>query len=127
MLISKKFSFDAAHFLPYYDGKCRNVHGHRWYIEVACSGKVDDNSGMVVDFTVLKQFCNDIKLRYDHGSLNDHFENPTAENIGRDILSDFTSWCKDKGLLSEYVRVWESEDSMVELRRDYLTDIVRCV
>jgi len=127
MLISKKFSFDAAHFLPNYDGKCRNVHGHRWVIEIACLGTIDVKSGMVIDFTELKKFCSDIKEKYDHTSLNEFFDNPTAENIALATFSSFHSWCRDKGVRIEYVRVWEAEDSMVELRAERLPEPFRMV
>ena len=45
-------SFDAAHFLSNYEGKCHNIHGHRWKIIVSVKGKL--HNGMVVDFGVLK-------------------------------------------------------------------------
>jgi len=116
MVVSKKFSFDAAHFLPNYEGKCRNLHGHHWVVEVACSGEVNVDVGMVVDFKDLKGFCEEIEEKFDHTSLNRFFGIPTAENIARDIFKDFHAWCRTIDLNAEYVRVWESEDSMVEVR-----------
>jgi len=50
----KKFSFDAAHLLPNYSGKCGRLHGHHWVVEVGVSGEIGEN-GMVVDLVVLKQ------------------------------------------------------------------------
>ena len=116
MIVSRKFSFDAAHFLPNYEGKCKNTHGHHWVGEVACNGLVDEDRGMVVDFVELKKFCDLIEAKFDHTLLNDTISNPTAENISKDIYDEFYMWCKARGLDFEYIRVWETEDSMVELR-----------
>ena len=57
-------SFDAAHFLKNYDGKCKNIHGHRW--RVVISTKSDDLQenmhlrGMVTDFKDLKSDLNEV-------------------------------------------------------------------
>ncbi len=118
MIVSKKFSFDAAHFLPGYDGKCKNLHGHHWVVEVACSGEVDEGTGMVIDFAALKRFCDGIESYFDHTCLNDseYIENPTAENICTYIYEEFAYWCRDNEVKVRYVRIWEAENSMVELR-----------
>lgn len=117
MIVSKKFSFDAAHHLPKYPGKCQNLHGHHWVAELACGGPVDEARGMVVDFTELKKFCSIFEEKFDHAFLNDVLQNPTAENIAQYIFDEFNMWCVAKGLSFEYIRIWEGEDSMVELRR----------
>lgn len=60
-------SFDAAHFLHRYNGKCSNIHGHRWRVVVEIfSDKLSDDKqtrGMVVDFDRLKE---DIKQEVDY-------------------------------------------------------------
>lgn len=60
-------SFDAAHFLHCYNGKCSNIHGHRWRVVVEIfSDKLSDDKqtrGMVVDFDTLKE---DIKQEVDY-------------------------------------------------------------
>lgn len=60
-------SFDAAHFLHGYNGKCSNIHGHRWRVVVEIfSDKLSDDKqtrGMVVDFDTLKE---DIKQEVDY-------------------------------------------------------------
>ena len=116
MRVSKRFSFCAAHYLPGYKGKCSNMHGHTWDVEVACDGEVNKTSGMVIDFLDLKKFCEGIKSYFDHSLLNDlkFIENPTAENICTYIFEVFEFWCRDHSLKVGYVRVWEAEDSMVE-------------
>jgi len=51
-------SFDAAHFLADYEGKCRNIHGHRWRVIIEVKNQtlqsVGQLRGMVVDFSQLK-------------------------------------------------------------------------
>jgi len=116
VIVSKRFSFDAAHFLPNYEGKCKNVHGHHWVVEVACSGVVDEVSGMVIDFVELKKFCDIFEEKFDHTLLNDIIPNPTAEFICKYIYVEFYLWCKARVLDFEYIRIWETENSMVELR-----------
>ncbi len=39
--IYKEVSFDASHRLLHYEGKCRNLHGHRWRVEVWLAGEID--------------------------------------------------------------------------------------
>ena len=52
-------SFDSAHFLAGYDGKCKNIHGHRWTIEVHIQGQELQQSGtqkgMLIDFCGIKK------------------------------------------------------------------------
>ena len=100
--------FDAAHFLYGYDGKCRNIHGHRWEVVLeVCTEHLSEDAqtrGMYVDFGDLK---NDLKEKVDYldhcliiesGSLKEstlqaleeenfriiQFEfRPTAENMAK--------------------------------------------
>lgn len=74
-------SFDAAHFLMGYDGKCRNLHGHRWRVIAEIKGEYlceeTQERGMLVDFGELKkdlkELCDgmDHTLIYEKGSLQD--------------------------------------------------------
>jgi len=125
MIVAKRVSFDAAHYLPNYEGKCKNLHGHHWVVEVACSGKVNKRTGMVIDFTKLKAFCEGIKDYLDHTLINDSefIKNPTAENICTYIYEEFEYWCSNNSFYEDltklaWVKVWETEDSYVELRRE---------
>lgn len=51
-------SFDAAHFLAHYNGKCRNIHGHHWIVQARICGQslqaTEQCNGMLVDFSALK-------------------------------------------------------------------------
>ena len=60
-LLTCEASFDAAHFLTNYDGKCHNIHGHRWRVVLNIKG--EPKNGMVVDFNDIKK---DLKNECDY-------------------------------------------------------------
>lgn len=68
--IKTEGSFDAAHFLYGYEGKCSNIHGHRWRVIIEV--KTNKLSGekqtrdMVCDFASLKKVLNDETEIFDH-------------------------------------------------------------
>ena len=97
-------TFDAAHFLPDYDGPCRNMHGHTWRVEISWSfASVDQGAypGVAMCFTELKRQVRAILP--DHQLLNDALSfTPTAENIARWL-------CEELGAVR--VAVWESDTS----------------
>jgi 6-pyruvoyltetrahydropterin/6-carboxytetrahydropterin synthase len=81
MLVTKEFSFDAAHYLTRYHGKCEKLHGHTYKLQVSVEGAVGSN-GLVIDFLILKKIVREQVLDHlDHANLNEILENPTAENI----------------------------------------------
>lgn len=68
--VAKTFEFDAAHRLLGYQGKCRNLHGHRYKLEVALVCPKLDVSGMAVDFCDLKETLGAwIEGHWDHHTL----------------------------------------------------------
>ncbi len=79
--------FSSSHHLTGYEGNCARLHGHNWRVVVEVSGKKLNETGMLVDFTMLKGKLDEIASELDHIILNDHpyFKstelNPTAENI----------------------------------------------
>lgn len=70
--LTKIFSFDTAHALENYPGKCRHIHGHTYILHVTVSGEVKDvkgdpYDGMIIDFTDLKKWVNESVIRhFDH-------------------------------------------------------------
>ena len=62
--------FDSAHFLTDYEGKCENLHGHRWkvvaYIQVDDVQHDGESRDMVVDFAVFKRALRQISDEFDH-------------------------------------------------------------
>jgi len=118
MLVVKRVSFDAAHLLPNYPGKCKNLHGHHWIVDIGYEGIVDPRTGMVADFSGLKGMVSPLLETLDHHFLNDVIENPTAENL----VTYIRDWLLDKPLLEVaelvLVRVWETETSYAEWTRE---------
>jgi len=120
MYVVRRFHFDAAHRLPNYDGKCADLHGHRWEFDVGLTGKVDPETGMVIDFGIIKEIVNDkVVSVLDHKYLNDIVENPTAENlvwwISNRLKPAFDYVDLPVSLL--FVRLYESPDCYVEVWR----------
>lgn len=113
MFLSKEFSFDSAHFLTKYHGKCERLHGHTYRLRVTVEGSVQDD-GMVMDFKELKTLVKAKVIdRYDHQNLNDFFDNPSAENVVMQIWKDLDADLPVK--LYELI-LWETPDSFVTYR-----------
>jgi len=107
-IIKVESSFSAAHNLRGYKGKCESLHGHNWKVEVAVKSGGLNETGMVVDFHVVKAALNKTLGIFDHAYLNKIpcFKkiNPTSENIARYIYSSLKPHLR--GLSS--VTVWEN-------------------
>ena len=118
--VEKAISFDAAHFLPDYAGKCSNMHGHHWVVKLGVEGEIDNSSGMVIDFTILGKFLKEVEDVFDHHLVNNIVDNPTAENIAIYIRNMYLGRDIDLGSRRglKYIRVWETEDSMAEVGRE---------
>lgn len=78
-ILSCESSFDAAHFLSNYEGKCKNIHGHRWRVILSIKGEAEN--GMVCDFNLIKKDLKELCDYFDHtfiveeGSLNNELLN----------------------------------------------------
>lgn len=117
-------TFDAAHRVVGYPGKCDRLHGHTWKVAVHVAGTELDSIGMLVDFKKLKEILKGITEEFDHTFLNEHEafngKNPTAENIARYIYQVYAEKLRAENpsvRLSD-VRVWESPGSSVTYRED---------
>ncbi len=115
MLLKKRFHFHSAHFLPSYKGKCENLHGHTYKLEVTVEGEPNEE-GMIIDFSDLKRVVKEEILdKLDHKLINDIIPIPSAEYIGiwifgklhKRLQNDFPN----VKLIS--VEVWETETSSV--------------
>ena len=104
--------FAAAHSLRGYHGKCENLHGHNWKIQVVLSAGRLDGLGMVLDFKDVKSIADEILEDFDHKNLNDleYFkkDNPTTENVSRALYAEFSKKLP-KGVSVRKVTVWESD------------------
>lgn len=108
---TRRFHFDAAHHLPNYEGKCRNVHGHRWDLEVTVEDRINEN-GFVLDFSEIKKIVEAEVISYfDHCDLNKLIENPTAENL---CVAIWKILHNQLGLSLSSIRLYESPDSWID-------------
>lgn len=116
---TKSFTLHAAHYLPYHQGLCRNMHGHTYQLDVSVTGGIvngtDPDAGMIIDFGDLKRIVNArIVEHYDHGMLNDYFENPTAELMAQEIWKRLVNEMP-QGVFLESIRLWETDTACVEV------------
>jgi len=124
MLVCKTFTLDAAHYLPHYEGKCRNLHGHTWTLEVEVSSTrpvglitVGPKQGMVVDFEDLKDLVNSrVVNRLDHTLLNDLVKNPTCENLLTWMWDNLADWVGGLSCELSRLRLYETPGSFAELK-----------
>jgi len=104
--------FEAAHFLRGYQGKCENVHGHRYGVVVRFKSEKLNEIGLAYDFTNVKQHLKTVTGSYDHALLNDlpPFDkiNPSAENIASAIYKELKDKVNDDAAVLTAVEVWEN-------------------
>lgn len=125
VMVSKEFTFDTAHHLYDYDGKCKALHGHTYHLQLAVSGMLD-NRAMAVDFGDIKQIYKDHLEPYlDHRYLNESlpYMNTTAENMVYRIFKQLEQYLpKERDIRVEYVRLYETPTSYAEFRREWELD-----
>jgi 6-pyruvoyltetrahydropterin/6-carboxytetrahydropterin synthase len=129
VLVSRRESFNAAHQLrnPALSdeenqqtfGKCANVHGHNYVLEVVVAGQIDQATGYVLD---LKELSDVVSRRViqdvDHRNLNTDVpwlegRIPTAENLAVAFWERIRSELPEEMLLS--VRLWETDKNWAEV------------
>ncbi|MFH5831817.1 6-pyruvoyl trahydropterin synthase family protein [Halalkalibaculum sp. DA3122] len=119
-----EFTFDAAHFIEGYDGKCGRMHGHSYRVQMRAESselnpsKYLDSPDMVCDFRELKWASKGAeKGGLDHSLLNEELPcATTAERIAEFIHQETSKRIPDNIRLT--VTVWETEDSWVEYTED---------
>ena len=106
-------TFAAAHQLRGYQGKCENLHGHTYRVEVKVKAGFLDETGLAADFVILKQKIDAVLEQWDHQFLNEipPFDrvNPSAENIAAELYHRLEASCNDVPVTMAAVTVWESE------------------
>ena len=107
------FTFEAAHHLAWHPGKCRNLHGHSYRLDVSVEAPLDAN-GVVLDFDTLQEVVHDQVIdRWAHRDLNEVLDNPTAELLAHRAWELLTG----AGLDLAALRLWETGDSWVDVSR----------
>jgi len=107
--------FSGAHRLRYLHGKCEELHGHNWKIEVSVSSSKLNQEGVVIDFKILKQKLEKVLKSLDHTFLNDlpsfSGQEPSSENIAKYIFDKMKVELKGFSAKMTKVSAWESETS----------------
>ncbi|WP_088035257.1 6-carboxytetrahydropterin synthase QueD [Evansella clarkii] len=129
VLVSKEFTFDAAHHLHCYEGKCKNLHGHTYKVIFGISGFVDE-TGLMIDFGDIKEIWKkEIEVQLDHRYLNETLPpmNTTAENMVvwifekmAEAVAERESLSREQGARVEFVRLYETPTSYAEARREWM-------
>jgi 6-pyruvoyltetrahydropterin/6-carboxytetrahydropterin synthase len=110
-------NFSSAHQLRGYKGKCENLHGHNYKIEIYARGRELDNIGLLVDFGELKDAADEVVSYLDHRNINelppfDEELNPSAENLARFILERVAARVGDDRVEVYKVRCFETPTSV---------------
>ncbi len=104
--------FSGAHRLRHLHGRCEQLHGHNWKVEVSVAAPRLNREGVVIDFQVLKKKLDDILKGLDHTFLNDlpYFSKrePSSERIAKYVFEALRRELKGGVILKE-VTAWESE------------------
>jgi len=122
--ISVEYSFAAGHALRGYKGKCENVHGHNYKVQVMVAGPRLNSVGLLMDFVDLRAAIKVLVERLDHRFLNDlppfDRQNPSAENIAK-YFADTLSPQLCGGLRLSAVTVWETDTTSATYRPELPT------
>jgi 6-pyruvoyltetrahydropterin/6-carboxytetrahydropterin synthase len=118
MCVSKDFTFDAAHNLVEYHGKCERLHGHTYRLRVTIKGSPKED-GMVLDFGILKdKVKKQVVDRLDHSYLNDLMPQSSTENMIRWIWDELEPELDGDNYSLYEIILWETETSFVTLRAE---------
>jgi len=128
--IFKEVHFDASHRLLHYKGKCANLHGHRWKVEVWVEGEPDNTTSILLDYNKIKEiigkFDHQIILNIDDpmATCIKKFQHiivtpgdPTSELLAVVIRDDLEKYCRSQRISAKIIRirVWESPSCFAEL------------
>lgn len=122
-ILTKTVQFEAAHCLPGHRGKCAQLHGHSYRLEVSLRGSLKQepgasDDGMVMDLQDLSEIIHcTVLARLDHRYLNEVMEErTTAENVAHWIWDALLAGGLPENLLYR-VKLWETATGWVEVTR----------
>jgi len=133
MKIAKDFRWEMAHRLQCHKGKCFNLHGHSYKMQVEFEGTIDETTGMVLDYFEVKDIVAPLVNELDHtvivwekdsillekiSELNSaHVIVPfetTAENLAKYFIEEISKANLPKEISNIKVRVCETENTYAE-------------
>lgn len=120
-------TFAAGHSLREYKGKCENVHGHNYRVQVTVEGEQLNRIGLLVDFVDLKRAVRQVIAKLDHQFINDVEPfttlNPSAENLARYFYDEVSqalnieaSRFNDAPVRISQIKIWETDTSIAVYR-----------
>ena len=106
-------NFSSAHQLRGYKGKCENLHGHNYKVEIYARGSELDNIGLLVDFGELKEAADEIVAYLDHKNINElpPFDvelNPSAEHLAGFFFTEVGREINNDRVRVHKIRIWET-------------------
>jgi 6-pyruvoyltetrahydropterin/6-carboxytetrahydropterin synthase len=97
--VTVQAGFSSGHYLRNYQGKCENPHGHNYRVLVTLIGEALDETGLLLDFKLLKQVLRPTVQYLDHNMINDlepfNTLNPSAENLARYFYEQTTDQLRE--------------------------------
>ncbi len=118
--VSVEYTFAAGHALRGYKGKCENVHGHNYKVQLVICGEELDSTGLLIDFGDVRKTIKVLVDRLDHRFLNDlePFDklNPSAENLAKYFCDELEPPVKARGLKIRAVTIWETDTTSATYR-----------
>jgi 6-pyruvoyltetrahydropterin/6-carboxytetrahydropterin synthase len=112
--VSVFHTFCAGHALRNYTGKCANVHGHNYRVQLIVQGTRLNEAGLLIDFADLKRAVREVSERIDHRFVNEipPFDviNPSTENMAQWFYQEVGRLVPmPEGSRITEVRLWESD------------------
>lgn len=130
---TRRIEFDAGHRLQRHESKCRNVHGHRYVVDITCEATRLDDVGRVIDFAEIKRIVGGwIDDNLDHGFIietGDPFLqgltevdtkvytvpfSPTAENLVVFLADQAQALLRPAGIKVAHVRLYETPNGWAD-------------
>lgn len=109
LVIGTEIEISGAHRLRLpYKSPCQNLHGHNWKIQLELTGPVDEQTGMIVDFSKIKRQVKDL---LDHKEIQ-IAKNPTVENIIEYLVFNIENF--NEGIKVVRLRIYETEKNWGE-------------
>jgi len=117
-------TFAAGHALREYKGKCENVHGHNYRVQITVEGERLNRIGLLVDFVELKRIVREVVDRLDHQFINDlepfTVINPSAENMAKyfydEVSRRMDNTPVDAPTRIAQIKIWETDTSIAVYR-----------
>jgi 6-pyruvoyl tetrahydropterin synthase/QueD family protein len=124
--ITKKLVFDSAHYITDHEGKCKNLHGGRYDIEIKVKGRIDPMTGFVIDYSLIKNITKNLIInKFDHKTLN-----LTCPELAWRSSTEFLSVFIWEELIEflpnlKKIKIYETETSFCEYEGVSLSDYIK--